>query len=582
MVIPGQLGHVDSLFPHIQKDWWKNAYNETYLYADADCMENPAITTEECNGLLNIASIQQLFQNATAASPVQVLDMGCGQGRHCIHFAKRFPSVHFHGVDQSSYLLRIARERAEVEGVTSNTTFEAGELRQLPTADNHFDVIVLLGNGFGHGTDQDNLHIVQEARRVLKPGGIFIIDYVDGEYMRSNFSPSGWEWLDPGLVTGVDKHLSLKSQDMKLIACRERELSPDKKLLASREIVIDLGVPAVYQDLFYCFRMYDIGEMDELFHRAGLCLQSQYLKQMKGPQNEIGASDAGMMECRQLVVGQKPRAMATTPAPTLPPLVPQDVDLYIHPHLHQSYDPEKGRMLCVSEFVPTGTVLVVDPPYAVVPTGHPSTRDAIMCSNILCRRKLPQTIATRCSNACIEDVVWCNEHCRSTDRIHAFECAWLKDHGQTIREREDEYTLSLLWIVLRMYAGHHLEIQAQPGSYQHFPWQDAFPYGWKSMDDYRDNQDLWPQEQLDTWRKLVETYFGNKPGLPGTEEALEMISKEEANSFGLYPGATGIIPFTEKPHKRGHSYALGCYSRVVMANHSCFPNVRFFTLIYAW
>lgn len=101
--------------------------------------------------------------------------------------------------------------------------------------------------------------------------------------MRSNFSPSGWEWLDPDLVTGVDKHLNMKRPDMKLMACRERELSPDRKVLASREIVIDLAAPAVLRDQFYCFRMYDMQEMEALFHQTRLCLQPQYLKQMKDP-----------------------------------------------------------------------------------------------------------------------------------------------------------------------------------------------------------------------------------------------------------------------------------------------------------
>src|SRR5699024_6836653 len=82
-----------------------------------------------------------------------------------------------------------------------------------------------------------------------------------------------------------------------------------------------------------------------------------------------GAADAGMMEYRQLVVGQKPGA--TLPSP--PPLVPQDADLYIHPHLTQDYDQGKGRSLRVLEPMSAGTVLVADPPYAVVPAENSST-----------------------------------------------------------------------------------------------------------------------------------------------------------------------------------------------------------------
>ncbi|EYE95562.1 SET domain-containing protein [Aspergillus ruber CBS 135680] len=226
------------------------------------------------------------------------------------------------------------------------------------------------------------------------------------------------------------------------------------------------------------------------------------------------------MEYRQLVVGQKPGA--TLPSP--PPLVPQDADLYIHPHLTQDYDQGKGRSLRVLEPMSAGTVLVADPPYAVVPAENSSTYH----------------------------------------RTHDFEYAWIKQHGKTIRKKEGEYALSMLWIIVRMHAGRHLEIQGESGQ---------IPVGWKAMEDLRDNRDLWPQEQLDTWRRQIETYFIDHWGLPDTEEVLMLICKEEANTFGLYPGATGIIQSTDKPHKRGPQYALGCYPRASMVNHSCFPNI---------
>jgi SAM-dependent methyltransferase len=88
----------------------------------------------------------------------------------------------------------------------------------------------LLGNSFGHCSDEGDLEALREVYRVLKLGGIFIIDHVDGSWIRSNLSQSGWEWLE-GKKT--------------LLACRERELSPDKTLLASREIVIDLEGPTI-------------------------------------------------------------------------------------------------------------------------------------------------------------------------------------------------------------------------------------------------------------------------------------------------------------------------------------------------
>jgi ubiquinone/menaquinone biosynthesis C-methylase UbiE len=68
------------------------------------------------------------------ASPIRALNLCCGQGRHTIKLAGRFPSVNFQGIDQSTYLLNIARKRAMAEQVHISTTFE-GDARQIPAAD---------------------------------------------------------------------------------------------------------------------------------------------------------------------------------------------------------------------------------------------------------------------------------------------------------------------------------------------------------------------------------------------------------------------------------------------------------------
>lgn len=146
------LGRVASLFPHIEKDWWKKAYNEMCLYTDGDCVEVPAITQAECTELLGIPSVQQLLQ--PQGSPVEVLDLCCGQGRHSIGLAKRFPGLNIFGVDQSTYLLGLAKERALAESVQANTNFREGDIRQIPAANSVFDLVIFLGNSFGHCGDE--------------------------------------------------------------------------------------------------------------------------------------------------------------------------------------------------------------------------------------------------------------------------------------------------------------------------------------------------------------------------------------------------------------------------------------------
>ena len=52
------------------------------------------------------------------------------------------------------------------------------------------------------------------------PGGSIVLDITNGEWMRANFEPRSWEWID-------QNH----------IVCRERSLSGDGQRLVSREVV---------------------------------------------------------------------------------------------------------------------------------------------------------------------------------------------------------------------------------------------------------------------------------------------------------------------------------------------------------
>ncbi|KAK5990853.1 Demethylmenaquinone methyltransferase [Cladobotryum mycophilum] len=287
-----QLGHVDSLFPHVKEDWWQSTFNDMYLKTNGDCVEDPTLTESECSDILSIPGVQA------------VLDLCCGQGRHSIHLAKQYPAVEFDGFDQSKYLLDLGRTRAGIASV-KNIKFAEGDARNIPAPDAVFDLVLLMGNSFGYFNETDNIKLLKEVGRVLKPGGIFLIDHVDASWVRSNFSPSGWKWVNShpdSASNGQPKNDNAVVQQ-KLLACRERELSPDKKRLASREIVIDLD-GSVCQDRFYAVRLYDLPEMDDYLRDCGMSLRYQDAKRISIPRAE-GTADLGMMESRKLIVAQK-------------------------------------------------------------------------------------------------------------------------------------------------------------------------------------------------------------------------------------------------------------------------------------
>lgn len=102
----------------------------------------------------------------------QIIDIGCGTGRHAIELAKRGYSVV--GIDLSESQLKRAKEKAADAGVKVN--FQQGDARDLKFK-NEFDVaLTLCEGGFAlMETDEMNFAILNGATQALKSGGTLIL-----------------------------------------------------------------------------------------------------------------------------------------------------------------------------------------------------------------------------------------------------------------------------------------------------------------------------------------------------------------------------------------------------------------------
>ena len=114
----------------------------------------------------------------------------------------------------------------------------------------------------------------------MKPWGRVLIDVADGDYLREQFQPRSWEWIDKNYFV-----------------CRERSLSFDKQRLISREVVthVEKGVIA---DQFYAERLYTIDSMKELMRTAGF---EEISVQGEMHTDSQRNQDLGMMERRILL-----------------------------------------------------------------------------------------------------------------------------------------------------------------------------------------------------------------------------------------------------------------------------------------
>jgi ubiquinone/menaquinone biosynthesis C-methylase UbiE len=111
----------------------------------------------------------------------RVLDLGCGLGATLSIVAKAVPSGRAVGLDlwrsqdQSGNSLETAWRNLDIEGVRERCEIRTGDMRAVPFPDSTFDLVVsslAIHNIKGHA---ERLKAIDEAIRVLKPGGRLLI-----------------------------------------------------------------------------------------------------------------------------------------------------------------------------------------------------------------------------------------------------------------------------------------------------------------------------------------------------------------------------------------------------------------------
>jgi ubiquinone/menaquinone biosynthesis C-methylase UbiE len=114
-----------------------------------------------------------------SARPRVILDVGCGTGQLLGRLAARFPAAELVGADAAAGMIEQAR--AAVSGDLS-VRFVTAFAEELPFPDASFDLVTSTVS-FHHWADQRRG--LREVRRVLNPGGLFIL---------TDALADGWLW----------------------------------------------------------------------------------------------------------------------------------------------------------------------------------------------------------------------------------------------------------------------------------------------------------------------------------------------------------------------------------------------------
>lgn len=116
-----------------------------------------------------------------AAGGGTVVDVGCGSGALLRRVGRVEPGAALVGVDPDERMLRAARRKVarSRHAAVRGTRFERGYAQEVPAADGSVDR-VLSTLMFHHLDAADRPAMLAEVRRVLRPGGAFVLADFDG------------------------------------------------------------------------------------------------------------------------------------------------------------------------------------------------------------------------------------------------------------------------------------------------------------------------------------------------------------------------------------------------------------------
>jgi SAM-dependent methyltransferase len=154
------------------REWFREWFGEEYLAV------YPHRDEEEA------AEAVRLFLATAGASARRgrVLDVACGEGRHLRELLAA--GVAAVGLDLSSPLLNRARK------ADPKSRLVRGDMRRLPVAAGSFAGLTSFFTSFGYFADRDeDREVAAEYRRVLAPGGRFMLDFLNAGRVRRELVP---------------------------------------------------------------------------------------------------------------------------------------------------------------------------------------------------------------------------------------------------------------------------------------------------------------------------------------------------------------------------------------------------------
>jgi SAM-dependent methyltransferase len=219
--------------PKRSKPWFEEVFDEDYLRT------LPFMSADQ-----TLREVEFIEASLGVKPGGQVLDVGCGYGRHAIELVQRGLDVT--GLDLSLPLLLRAADEAQRRAMSVN--FVHADMREM-AFDKQFDGAYCMLTSFGYFDEETNLRVAEGIARALKPGGRLLLDLVNRDYIVADLPSRVW-WEGNGCVV-------LEEVDFNFHTSR---------ILTHRSIVFEDG-RQIEQEI--SIRAYSLHEIGRLLRQAG-------------------------------------------------------------------------------------------------------------------------------------------------------------------------------------------------------------------------------------------------------------------------------------------------------------------------
>lgn len=142
---------------------------EAYSRMDIDNQNWTKGTKNEIQTIINETHLKE-------NNDIKILDIGCGTGRHSIEFAQKGFCVK--GIDFSEKHIEKAKDKAKN---IQNLSFECKDIKSY-SSNEKYDLITCLYDVIGsYPNNNDNLKIIKNAYKLLKPSGFLVLSVMNME-----------------------------------------------------------------------------------------------------------------------------------------------------------------------------------------------------------------------------------------------------------------------------------------------------------------------------------------------------------------------------------------------------------------